>query len=105
MDKKNVPSILQDALEDQIPASEIKLWKAVKTRLVAVPYQQGEKMKAIEPRRVLHAAYAGLIIVVLLVLALVTPQGRAFAQNILQFFARADKDRYPLQTWQMTPPA
>ena len=105
MDKKDVPSILQDALKDQIPASEIKLWKAVKTSLVAAPNQQGEKMKTIQPRRVLRAAYISLIIVALSELALVAPQGRAFAQNILQLFARADKDRYPLQAWQMTPPA
>ena len=105
MDQKDVPSILQDALEDQLPASEIKLWKAVRASLVAVPNQQGEKMKTLQPRRVLHAAYISLILVALLALALVTPQGRAFAQNILQLFVRADKDRYPLQAWQMTPPA
>jgi hypothetical protein len=105
MDKKSVPSILQDALEDQIPASEIELWKAVKASLVAGPNQQGEEMKVVQPRRALRAVYASLIIIVLLTLAFVTPQGRAFAQNILQFFARADKDRYPLQAWQMTPPA
>ncbi len=38
-------------------------------------------------------------------LVAVTPQGQAFAQSILQFFIRADQDSYPLQSWQMTPPA
>lgn len=103
MDKKNLSSILQDALEGQIPASEVRLWEAVKASLVAAPQKQGEKMKTIQPHRVSPAVYASLLIVALLGLALVTPQGRAFAQSILQLFARADKDRYPLQAWQMTP--
>ena len=35
MDKKNIRSILQDALENEIPPEEINLWPAVKAGLVA----------------------------------------------------------------------
>jgi len=46
-------------------------------------------------------------VVVLLAITMfaVTPQGRAWAQGVLQFFTRAEQDQYPLQPWQMTPPA
>ncbi len=32
----------------------------------------------------------------------VTPQGRAWAQELLRFFARTESDQLPLQPWQMT---
>ena len=45
MDKKKVQSILQDALEEEIPSSEIHLWRSVKTSLVAgTNKQQGAIM-------------------------------------------------------------
>jgi len=106
MDNKNIQSILQDALEEKIPSSQVELWTAVKASLVAGKiFQQGENMNTIRPRRISRVAFATLVIIVLLSLAFITPQGQAFAQSILQFFARADQDRYPLQNWQMTPPA
>lgn len=104
MDNKNIRSILQDALENEIPSSEIDLWQAVKTGVVAGQTQKGEKMNTTQPRRIPRAAFVLLVIMALLALAFITPQGRAFAQSILQFFVRADQDRYPLQAWQMTPP-
>ncbi len=61
-------------------------------------------MNTIKSRRVPRLAFTTLTVAILLALTFLTPQGRAFAQNILQFFVRADQDRYPLQAWQMTPP-
>jgi len=101
MDQKSLQTLLQDALENKIPASEIRLWQTVKARLVESHIQQGAKMNAIKSR----LAYATLAVIAMLTLAFITPQGRAFAQNIFQFFARADQDSYPLQDWQKTPPA
>lgn len=48
---------------------------------------------------------AVVAITLLLVLSvfLVTSQGRAWAENILQFFIRAESDILPLQSWQSTP--
>jgi hypothetical protein len=105
MDRKEIKSILQDAVENEIPASEIDLWKTVKASLVEKQTQQGAKMNTTNARGALRFVYATLAIVALLALTFLTPQGRAFAQQIFQFFSRADKDRYPLQAWQMTPPA
>ena len=91
MDKKNIQSILKDALETDVPADEIQLWPALKANLVA-GQQQGEKMKSNRSRIV----YATATIIVLLTLILLTPQGRAFAQDVLQFFTRAEETSFPL---------
>jgi len=101
MDNKKIQSILQDALEEKIPSSQIELWPAVKASLVAGKHpliQQGEKMNTIKPRRISRAALIALMIVVLLALAFITPQGRAFAQSILQFFIRSESDAIPVPT-------
>jgi hypothetical protein len=104
MDNKNIRSILQDALEEEIPSAQIELWPAVKASLVTGTYQQGEKMNTKQSRKIPRIALAVVMLMILLTVALVTPQGRAFAQDLLQFFTRADQDRYPLQAWQLTPP-
>ena len=105
MDKKEIQSIIQEAVEKEIPASEIALWQTVKASLVEKQHQQGVKMNTNKSRGVSRLAYATLAVAVLLTLAFLTPQGRAFAQQVFHFFTRADKDRYPLQEWQKTPPA
>jgi len=105
MDNKKIQSILQDAVEEKIPSSDINLWSAVKPGLVAGTNQQGEKMNTTRQRYISRFTFAVLTMVILLTVALITPQGRALAQSLLQLFVRADKDSYPLQAWQMTPPA
>ncbi len=97
MDNKNIQSILQDALEEKIPSSQVELWSAVKASLVAGrTVKQGEKMNTIKPRRVARAALAILTIVTLLALAFITPQGRAFAQSLFRFFSFAESTSFPL---------
>jgi hypothetical protein len=99
MDDKKLQSILQDALEEEIPPSEIKLWPAVKASLVAgkKPFvQQGERMNNIGSRRLQRVALMVLMIAALGLIALITPPGRAFAENILQFFRRAESYERPL---------
>ena len=101
MDNKNIRSILQDALEEKIPSSQVELWSAVKASLVAGRHpliQQGEKMNTTKPRRISRAAFITLMIVVPMALAFITPQGRAFAQSILQFFIRTEGDAIPMPT-------
>jgi hypothetical protein len=101
MDKREIQSIIQEAVEKEIPASEVDLWQTVKTSQFEKQTRQGVKMNTYKSR----LTYGTLAVVAFLALALLTPQGRAFAQQIFQFFARADQDQYPLQAWQMTPPA
>jgi hypothetical protein len=103
MDIKKFKSILQDALEDELPASQIDLLPAVQARLVVRnTARQGESMNRARNRKL---ALSTLIVVAALTIAtLTTPQGRAFAQNLLQFFTRAESDTLPLQPWQIAPP-
>jgi hypothetical protein len=98
MDKKQIQSILQDALEEKIPSSEVNLWRAVKSNLVAgTTKQQGANMNTIKPRGMSRLAYASLAIIALLTLAFATPQGRAFAQSVIQLFTRAQSESFPVE--------
>jgi len=107
MDNKKIRSILQDALEEEIPSSQVQLWPAVRASLVAGKYklvQQGEKMNTVRPHRVPRLTFAistVVAIALLMTVALATPQGRAFAQNVLQFFRRAESTTFPLQPSQI----
>lgn len=95
MDNKSIQSILQEVLEEEIPSSQIDLLPSVKASLVAGRHllnQQGEKMNTTQPRRTPRAALVTLTIIILMALAFITPQGRAFAQSILQFFIRSESD-------------
>jgi hypothetical protein len=99
MDEHKIRSILQDALEEEIPSSQVQLWPAVKASLVAGEHklvQQGEKMNTVKSHHVPRFAFAALVIAVLLTVAFVTPQGRAFAQSVLQFFMRAPDTTFPV---------
>jgi len=96
MDNKDIKSILQDALEDQIPAAQINLLPAIQSRLVArnnPALQQGEKMKNIHNRKL---AFSAITIFALLVIGLITPPGRAFAQSVLHLFKRSQSYIIPL---------
>jgi hypothetical protein len=95
MNNKKIQSALQDALEQKLPSSEIRLGPAIQADLLARNHsfaQQGEKMKTF--KRPQHAALITLTALFLLTLTFVTPQGRALAQSILRFFTRADSDTF-----------
>ncbi|HRQ40868.1 MAG TPA: hypothetical protein PLD25_23385 [Chloroflexota bacterium] len=107
MNDKEIHSILQEAVEEEIPSGQINLWTAVKADLVAGKqnaFQQGDNMNTINTRQARHwprAALALMVVAVLLALAAVTPQGRTFAQNFWQFFNRAESDTMPLPATQV----
>jgi len=104
MDNKDLKSILQDALEEQIPASQVNLLLNVQARLVARKQsltQQGENMNKIRNRKLVFSAIA---IVALLAVTLITPQGRALAQSVLYFFRRSESYVIPLPPDQIVAP-
>jgi hypothetical protein len=106
MDDKNVKSILEVALEEEIPSSKINLWIGVKERLVVrrkIYLQQDKKMNLTKRYRLQRVGVATLMVVALLAIVFTTPQGQTFAQSILRFFIRTKSDRLPLQPWQLTP--
>lgn len=96
MDKKNIQSILQEALDDEIPVEEINLWPAVKAGLVAGQRQQGELMNRTKPPHLSRTVIATLVVIALLTVAFITPPGRALAQNIIQFFTRTESTTFQL---------
>ena len=49
--------------------------------------------------------FSAIAVLALLAAVLITPQGRAFAQSVLQLFVRAQEDTIPLQPGQVIPPA
>jgi hypothetical protein len=104
MDDKEIQSILQDVLEEEIPASQIQLWPAVKANLLAGKRQtriQGENMNTIKTFHRPRFAIAILLIVVLLAIVLMTPPGRSFAQSVLQLFMPAESTSFPVPSSQI----
>ena len=103
MDSRNIRSVLQDALEDEIPSSKINLWPAIKADLAAGKHRvlQGENMNTVKSNRMPRLAYAMAVMIALMAVALVTPQGRSFAQGIVQFFTRAESNTFLLSASQI----
>lgn len=100
MKEMRIRSILQDALEEEVPSSQVKLWPAVKASLVAgehQPLQQGGKMNAKQLPRIPRLAFVVSVMVLLVAVALVSPEGRALSQNILELFRRAEGTMFPVQ--------
>jgi hypothetical protein len=48
-------------------------------------------------------AVTGLTFMVAIAMLVFTPQGRAWAQELIHFFTRAESDTLPVQSWQLTP--
>jgi hypothetical protein len=69
----------------------------INTRLASAPWTR----RATARRRI--SATISLAVLTLVVLVAATPQGRAWAQQIIHFFTRADSNSLPLQSWQVTP--
>jgi hypothetical protein len=103
MENRELKSILQDALESEFPASQIDLLPKVRASLVAGTNQQGEKMNRVNSRRLSKAGLVISAVSALLVMALITPQGRAFAQKMIQFFAVSEDKSFPIPTEQVYP--
>ncbi|HEX5809665.1 MAG TPA: hypothetical protein VFY25_13445 [Anaerolineales bacterium] len=101
---RNIPNEKQ--IEELLEELSPQLSRRLDERLSSAPWmlqsnKQGERMNLTQPRRLSRLAFATFMIIALLSLAFVTPQGRAFAQSILQFFTRAESNRFPLQPSQL----
>jgi len=101
MNRKSLKDLLQKTAEEEIPSAEVALWPVVDERLG----RRGltENRPSTRPPLARVAIFITLLILVGMAAALATPQGRSLAQEILQFFTRADSDTLPVQSWQMTP--
>lgn len=100
MEDNKIQSLLNEVLEEEIPSSQINLWPAVRADLAAGKQQttrQGEKMNTVRPRRNLRLAYAIILGAALLVAFFASPQGRSFAQSMLELFTRAESSSFPYE--------
>jgi len=104
MNDKRIQSILQDAVNEALPASQIDIWKKVKASLVTgnqIPLQQGAKMNTSKLRQRLVVAV--FTVIGMVAAAFATPQGRAFAQDFIsQFFTRTESDTFYMEPSDLT---
>jgi len=104
MDSKNLKSILHASATKKLPVpGQINLWPGVKDSLVARNHPlfvQGDSMNSqkINFRCNQMAALISLSLIFAVAVFFVTPQGRALAQEVLQFFSRSAQDTQPLPT-------
>lgn len=98
-------SILAHIGEDRMPSQSINLWPALRSRLSvewqSFPSQSTSNNIRNQKRNI--AAIVSFITIVIFAAFLITPQGRVWAQEFLQFFTRARTDTLPVQLWQLNP--
>jgi len=107
MSEKKVALILNHMVEQGAPGAEINLWPALQARLQTSKLmpRKGSKMDThiTSSHRLRIAALITLSIALLVGVLLATPQGQAWAQNLLRFFTRSG-DVLPLPPWSTTTP-
>jgi hypothetical protein len=97
MDHKTLRSFLLRRAEEMAPATEIHLWPVIQARLSArnwvFPSSTG-RSKIITPIRGMAIIVPMVVVLFLvIVLGMATPQGQAFAQEVRSVFSRADSDQ------------
>jgi len=105
MEDKALKSILQTLVDENISPAAINVWPGVKERLVARNHPLFRKGASMKPelfshRRAPLALMTAILILFALVALLVTPPGRALAQQILLFFNRTNSNTLVIPTVQ-----
>lgn len=100
-------STLADLAEKAVPSAEINLWPEIQSELSTSAWhsKNGETMNTLAQKTLIRRlALAVLALATAFTLLAFTPQGRAFAQSLLQFFTRAGSDSLPAQSEYPTKP-
>lgn len=97
MNDQNIRSALEDAMKTEIPPASVRLWPRVRASLVAENNQKGKNMNTTLKR----FAFTTLVVSLVLVIVFATPQGRALAQHMFQFFSTTEEKSYPIPTEQV----
>lgn len=107
MSEKKVALIVNHMLEKKAPRDEIDLLPRLQKRFQAsasIPQRRWNmKTQTTSTHRLHLAAWITATLILAFGLFLATPQGRAFAQSVVQFFTRTESDRLPVQAFQLTP--
>ena len=98
MKDNNINSILRDLAESGKPAAHIDLWPGLEKSLAVGDSQMEEGISNVRQKTVSRRiAFFALAVFAVIFILLATPQGRAIAQETLQFFTRASGISFPLQ--------
>ena len=103
MKNKEIQVALEQALEEEIPASTVDLWSSVRAELHAgnlQTKQKGNPMNRMTIRKQARPLALALALAIL-VITLATPAGRTFAQSILNLFTRTKSSTFPLTDTQV----
>lgn len=96
MNKQEIRSILDEITEQKAPSSEIDLWPAIQShiQMSQSTESRGSIMKRSSNLR-LKPVFLLVTIIILGIVFFLLPQGRALAQNIMQFFNRGESNIMP----------
>jgi hypothetical protein len=107
MKDKQLEQVLKRLADGMVP-SEMDMWPGIQTRFkksksysqlgATSMHTQFEQKRRLRLATVLIGA-----VLILAALLVITPQGRALAQEFLQFFSRAETDTLPAQSEQLLP--
>jgi hypothetical protein len=99
MNEKNVRLMLEKMLAEYIPPASINLWPAIEGNLVnknrvirnsvTINWLNADSI-SFKKRR--WAAIMGLLTILLGIFMVATPQGKAFAQSVLNFFRKSEQN-------------
>lgn len=96
MKNDDLKTILGDLAENAKPAAQVDLWSGLEKSLkTSDGYYFQEKSTMNSNFAFRRAAFAALVLVFALAILLATPQGRAFAQQLLEYFTIAPGKRLP----------
>lgn len=99
MSEKQFQTIFRSLADEKAPGGSIDLWPGIKTQVLT---------SAERPRRTwrsrlrLVGAALGLAILLAGVVFILSPQGRAWAQDTFQFFTKTESDRVTYESYQAT---
>jgi hypothetical protein len=103
MNEQQQKRVMERLSEDLVPG-DVNLWPTVRTRLESSnqKWQKGEFTMNAKRARLAITLLSMIVILGILMVSL--PKGRALAQEIFRFFTRAESDTLPVQEFQIAPP-
>jgi len=94
MNEQPLQNLLQHIAEDAIPPAEVDLWSGIRARTSEITLAGDSRMKSrLHPRQI--AALITVIVLLLAVAFLLSPQGQIWAQSALQFFTHSESNTLP----------
>lgn len=100
MKEQQLASIVNSLAEKMVPA-ETDLWSGIRRRLEA-NQPKNFRLRLLRNRSLAGGLLAALIVLITIIVMAITPQGQAWAQEVLQFFSHAEGEVMPHPPAQLT---